>query len=135
VIVVDTNVVVKLVFRAADSEEVASLFAFDPTWVAPQLVRSEVLSLLAQQGKSAGFSLRQAAEACAVALEAFEDSTLEPEPQRVLHLAARSGRSSYDCEFVAVAEELGCRLATFDRQVIRSFPTVAALPRDLLGER
>ena len=52
----------------------------------------------------------------------------------MLRLAAESGCSSYDCEYVAVAEELGCRLATYDRKVIRRFPGIAVTPETLLAE-
>jgi predicted nucleic acid-binding protein len=132
VIVADTNVVVKLVLRSPESEVVSRLFEGEPHWMAPRLVRSELLSVLSKQGPLVGFGVAESDEAYAVALEALEDSTLEPQPGRVLHLAMRSGRSSYDCEFVAVAEELGCRLATFDQQVLRSFPTIARTPQQLL---
>ena len=132
-IVVDTNVVVKLVFRAVESNVVVRLFEAEPTWLAPRLVRSEILSVLSQHGSKAGLSILQAAEAWTVALEAYEDSTLEAEPDRVLRLAAESGCSSYDCEYVAVAEELGCRLATYDRKVIRRFPSIAFTPEALLA--
>ncbi|NUQ12618.1 MAG: type II toxin-antitoxin system VapC family toxin [Gemmatimonadaceae bacterium] len=134
-IVVDTNVVVKLVLRSADSEQVERLFALEPLWVAPRLVRSEIMSVLAQQARRAGLDAAEASEACAVAFDAFDDTSLEPEPRRVLDLAARSGCSSYDCEYVAVAEELGCRLATFDRQVLRRFPEIAATPASLTAGR
>lgn len=134
-IVVDTNVVVKLVLRSADSEQVERLFALEPLWVAPRLVRSEIMSVLAQQARRAGLDAAEASEACAVAFDAFDDTSLEPEPRRVLDLTARSGCSSYDCEYVAVAEELGCRLATFDRQVLRRFPEIAATPASLTAGR
>lgn len=134
-IVVDTNVVVKLVFRAADSNVVVRLFEAEPNWLAPRLVRSEILSVLSQYGPKAGLSVLQAAEAWTVALEAYEDSSLEAKPDRVLRLAAESGCSSYDCEYVAVAEELGSRLATYDRKVIRRFPAIAFTPEALLDRR
>jgi len=39
--------------------------------------------------------------------------------QRVLELAIQSGCSSYDAEFVVLAEQLGCRLLTFDRKLLQ----------------
>jgi predicted nucleic acid-binding protein len=132
VIVADTNVVVKLVLRSADSEVVERLFAAEPLWVAPRLLRSEVLSVLSKQ---ADLAPPDADEAFGIAMEALEDATLEPSSARVLHLAAMSGRSSYDCEFVATAEELGCHLVTYDLQVLRSFPSIAVTPQSLLAAR
>jgi predicted nucleic acid-binding protein len=132
VIVADTNVVVKLVLPSADSEVVERLFAAEPLWVAPRLLRSEVLSVLSKQ---AGLEASDAEDAFGIAMEALEDATLEPPSARVLHLAARSGRSSYDCEFVATAEELACHLVTYDQQVLRSFPSIAVTPQVLLAAR
>lgn len=134
-IVVDTNVVVKLVLRSAESETVERLFATEPNWLGPRLVRSEVMSVLSKEGPKANMGPADALEAFEIAMEAFEDASLEPSTARVLHLAMRSGRSSYDCEFVAVAEELGCVLVTYDQPVLKSFPTIATTPERLLGDR
>ena len=46
----------------------------------------------------------------------------------VIQLAERSGCSAYDCEFVAVAEDLAVRLVTADRQVLQAFPSIAVSP-------
>lgn len=51
----------------------------------------------------------------------------------VLHLAGASGRSAYDCEFVALAEALGVRLVTADRELTRSFPDRAISLEDFAG--
>jgi len=37
-----------------------------------------------------------------------------------------SGCSAYDCEFVAAALALQTRLITSDRQLLRTFPTLAS---------
>ena len=46
-------------------------------------------------------------------------------PARVLQLAADSGCSAYDCEFVALAVDLEVPLLTSDRQLLEAFPEVA----------
>lgn len=46
---------------------------------------------------------------------------------QVLELASRSGRSAYDCEFVALAQDLEVQLVTNDRQ-IKAFSTIAISP-------
>lgn len=46
----------------------------------------------------------------------------------VLQLAASSGCSAYDCEFVALANDLDTRLITADRRILRAFSSVAVAP-------
>jgi hypothetical protein len=45
--------------------------------------------------------------------------------RRVLSLAAASACSAYDCEFVALAQDLGVPLVTADRQILQEFADVA----------
>lgn len=58
------------------------------------------------------------------------DRTVEIETDDVLRLADVSGLSSYDAEYVALAEDLGVRLLTTDGSVLRAFPEVAVHPKD-----
>jgi predicted nucleic acid-binding protein len=44
---------------------------------------------------------------------------------QVLRLAAESGCSAYDCEFVTVAQDLHVPLVTADRHLLRAFPATA----------
>jgi predicted nucleic acid-binding protein len=46
----------------------------------------------------------------------------------VLRLAAASGCTAYDCEFVAVAQETASRLVTSDAQVLKAFRGLAITP-------
>jgi predicted nucleic acid-binding protein len=46
----------------------------------------------------------------------------------VLRLSEQSRCSAYDCEFVAVAQDLGVPLITQDQQILRDFPSDAMLP-------
>ena len=43
----------------------------------------------------------------------------------VLRLAAQSTCTAYDCEFVALAQDLNVRLVTVDKQILAEFPDVA----------
>jgi len=50
----------------------------------------------------------------------------------ILALASESGCSSYDCEFVALAELLNAPLLTYDKQILKAFPTIAVTPGEWL---
>jgi predicted nucleic acid-binding protein len=54
--------------------------------------------------------------------------------ERVLRLVATSVCSAYDCEFIALAEDLAVPLVTSDRQVLGEFPDLARSPEQFLHD-
>ena len=48
----------------------------------------------------------------------------------VLRLATESGWSVYDCEFVALPQDLSVPLITLDKQVLAAFPNQATALAD-----
>lgn len=134
-IVADANAVAGLVLPADGSELTEQLQRIDPTWVAPPLVLSELRSVMSTLVRTRRQTPAQAIELLELAVQALEAVTFEPDTRRVFELVEASGCSSYDCEYVAVAEELGCPLATFDREVLRAFPAIAVHPRELVARR
>lgn len=47
------------------------------------------------------------------------------DPIAVLDLVAASTCTAYDCEFVALAQELRVPLITTDKEILRDFPRIA----------
>ena len=45
--------------------------------------------------------------------------------ERVFELVVQSKCTAYDCEYVALAEELGVPLVTADKQLLKAFPKIA----------
>lgn len=124
-IVVDTNAIVHLFLGGERTEAARRAFRRDPEWAAPLLWRSEfrsVLSVLVRTGRT---DLAGALEAAREAESMMRGREFAVESRAVLELAAESGCSAYDCEFVALARDLGTRLLTADREVLRAFPGVA----------
>jgi predicted nucleic acid-binding protein len=121
-IVVDTNVIAYLLIAGNHTEAARVALARDPEWAAPVLWRSEFRNVLALYLRQQAMSLRQAlaVQATAEGLVSGREHLVRSED--VLPLIAESGRSAYDCEFMALARQLRVPLVTSDRQLLRSFP-------------
>src|SRR4029077_8310432 len=78
-----------------------------------------VLALYLHKGE---MSLRQASALQDVAGEILAGREHAVVSNDVLALAHETGRSAYDCEFVAVARRLSLKLVTSDRPLLASFP-------------
>jgi predicted nucleic acid-binding protein len=126
--VVDTNVVAALMLRTAVNPVVADCFVRDPDWRLPCLWRSEFRHVLLKHVRSNLLSPPQAFALWMRALERLASKEHMVDGHRVLDLAIQSGCSSYDAEFVVLAQELQCPLLTFDRKLLRLFPDVAVKP-------
>ena len=133
-IVVDTNVVAYLLTASGPETAAAErTLARDPEWAAPLLWRSEFRNVLALYMRLQHLPLGAALNAVARADALFAGREFDVDSGRVLTLAAASGRTAYDCEFVTVAQELRVPLVTNDRQVLASFPDLAVALADFAG--
>ena len=127
-IVVDTNVVAYLLLQGPQTAAAEALLEAHPTWAAPPLWRSEWRNVLCGYWRRGSLTLEQV-----IALQLQAETLVigheEPvQSEAVLRLAASSGCSAYDCEFVAAAQQLDAPLVTADRDLLKAFP---ALTRSL----
>jgi predicted nucleic acid-binding protein len=128
-IVVDTNVVAYLLLPGPQTAAAEALLEGQPTWAAPPLWRSEWRNVLCGYLRRGSLSLEQV-----IALQEQAETLVigHEEPvhsEAVLRLAASSGCSAYDCEFVVAAQQLDAPIVTADRALLKAFP---ALTRSLL---
>lgn len=132
-IVVDTNLIGYLVIPGEQTKQAERVLIKDPDWVAPRLWRSELRNVLALYLRQRLLGLEDAVAMMdqAERLMAGREGGTPSLP--ILALAERSGRSAYDCEFVALASGLGVRLVTADRQLVQAFPELAATPDQFLS--
>lgn len=121
-IVVDTNVVAYLLIDGQHTSAARATLARDPEWAAPMLWRSEFRNVLSLYLRKGELSLRQAVTLQEAAEELLVGREHAVGSAEVLALAHESGRSAYDCEFVAVARRLSLKLVTSDRPLLASFP-------------
>ena len=132
-IVADVNLVAHLLLGGPDQAVAERVMQRDPVWAAPLLWRGEFRNVLAAFMRQRDLSVSDAWRAHGLADQLFAGQELAVPGERVLHLVASSPCSAYDCEYVALAEELGVSLLTADRQVFRAFPDRAISPKDFIG--
>jgi predicted nucleic acid-binding protein len=122
-LVVDTNVIANLFLPSKESEVARHWLATDSEWHVPSLWRSEFMNILALYIRKEMLTLEQAIAIQHHAEIRFAGLEFHPASEHVLRLAAESGCTAYDCEFIATAEALDCTLLTADRPLLRAFPT------------
>lgn len=124
-IVVDTNLIGYL-FLASDMSDIAEkAFLADSQWAAPLLWRSELRNVLVPYIRKRILTFEAANHIISEAIRLMKGQEYLVDSGRVLSLAASSSCSAYDCEFVALAEELAVPLVTVDREILAQFPKIA----------
>lgn len=124
-IVVDTNIISYFYLRGARSEQAQRALQKDPHWIAPLLWRSEFRNVLTLSIRGRHLTLAEAQEIMEESLGMMAGHEHAVRSSYVLRLAAESGCSAYDCEFVALAQDLKLPLLTVDQQLLANFPDVA----------
>ena len=124
-IVVDTNLIGYLYLENSSSLLAEQALLKDPEWAAPILWRSEFRNVLALYLRKHWLSLDESREIMSEALQLMADQEYEVDSEEVLRLVMQSTCSAYDCEFVALARELGTSLVTVDKQILKEFPQLA----------
>ncbi|MCY4397787.1 MAG: type II toxin-antitoxin system VapC family toxin [Gemmatimonadetes bacterium] len=124
-IVVDTNVMVRFVVGGRHGADATRLFLRDPEWAAPVILMSELTNVLLGFVRRSSMTLDQAKAMCDDAATVLGPRVLSVSADRVMDVALECGLTAYDAEFVVVARELGARLATGDRAMLRGAGDVA----------
>lgn len=124
-IVADTNLILALCLWGENTRIAEDVFKKDPGWAAPLLWRSEFRNALVTYIRRGSIGFETAALIADEAERLMEENEYEVNSADVLSLAARSGCSAYDCEFVALARELRVPLVTLDKDILAAFPEIA----------
>lgn len=127
-IVADTNLLVHLFAHGPNTPEAEAVLIRDQSWAAPSLWRSEFRNALVGLLRRGDVTRQEADRLVEAAEEWMSGREYAVESRAVLRLAAESACSAYDCEFVAVAQDLGVPLVTADRQLLKAFPESAVAP-------
>lgn len=121
-IVVDTNVLAYLYLPGEFTVRAEALLQSNPEWAAPMLWRSEFRNILAGYLRRGALTSEQAVALQHEAQDLLRDAEFAVDSTEVLQLVRDSDCSAYDCEFVALANQLDVKLMTMDKKLLRGFP-------------
>jgi predicted nucleic acid-binding protein len=124
-IVVDSNILAYLYLPGEFTEAAEALLESDPDWAAPVLWRSEFRNILTGYMRRGSLSFDQALAIQEEAESLLAGAEYEVDSRSVMMLVKDSDCSAYDCEFVALARQLGTSLVTMDSKLLRGFPEIA----------
>jgi predicted nucleic acid-binding protein len=133
VIVADVNLIAYLLITGEHTAAAEAVLGTDAEWAAPLLWRSEWRNVLAGYLRRGELNLAGALERVAAAEAVVRGREYLVEAAAVLELGAGSPCSAYDCEYVALARQLGVPLVTSDRRLLAAFPETAVAPGQFAG--
>jgi len=131
--VVDTNVVAYfLLGTEAFVDEARTCFETVSSPVAPAHWEAELTNMVWMAIRAGALTSEEGPTRLGLArrlgIESVATTTL---CQGALLRAVTAGMSVYDTLFVELAARVACPLVTFDRAILRAFPSIARRPRDL----
>lgn len=129
-IVADTNLLIYLFIEGERTGESEAVQRRDPVWSAPVLWRSEFRNALIGLVRKGILALDDALPLVDEAERRLAGHEYTVVSRDVFLLADRSGCSAYDCEFIALAQDLGVPMITTDRRILKAFPTIAVAPSE-----
>lgn len=124
-IVADSNLIASCVLESTATSAALELRARDPDWRVPRLWRYEMQNIFATMIKAKRLGRNDAEAIYRQLLDVLRTGERDPEPSAVLALVERYGISGYDAQFVALARELGVKLRTRDKELLKKLPEVA----------
>lgn len=129
-IVTDTNVIASMWVPNDKEEWTYKVLKKDDDWIAPLLWRSEFRNILSLYLRKDILELPVALQAIEEAEQLMEGKEFEVNSTQVMSLVSNSSCSAYDCEFVALADDLNVHLITFDKKIVQEFPDIALSPKE-----
>jgi len=134
VIVVDANILAYLLITGERSVEAERALEKDPVWTAPILWRSELRNVLSLYMRKKGLTIEKALRIIEKADDLLQGREYGMTSRPVLELVVSSSCTAYDCEFVALAQDLGVPLLTVDKRILNQFPQTAIALDEFVGK-
>jgi predicted nucleic acid-binding protein len=125
VIVADNSVLVYFWLPSVFAELAEAAKNQDNIWAAPILWRAEFRNVLAGYLRKNLLTENEANTAYLNAQKDLGANEFTVPTERIIKLVLASDCTAYDCEYVALAMDLGVPLVTTDKQILRVFPKTA----------
>ena len=132
-IVADTNLIVYLFITGDQTSLAQEVLSKDPDWIVAPLWQSEFRNVLAGYIRR-GMVLSRAQEIMTNGMVTLENRQVIPSPEKILELISKSDCTAYDCEFIALAQQLDVLLVTADKQLLTRFPDSAISLEEFAAE-
>jgi predicted nucleic acid-binding protein len=123
-----------MTFPSAHSSSAASLHEKDPIWEAPLLWKSEFLNVLSLYYRKRLINYQESLTALDFAERLIGSREHQVAARAIIDTFVSSSCSSYDCQFVVLARQLGTKLITYDKKLIGEFPGIALTPDSYLEQ-
>jgi len=117
-LVIDASVACKWVLEEADSERARSLISTDGPLIAPAVILAETANVLRrrlQLGEIGEVKARQGLSSIRDAIDHFEP--VETLIDAAFDLSIRMNHAVYDCLYLALAQQQGCKMITSDKKL------------------
>jgi predicted nucleic acid-binding protein len=118
-------VLIELFLPTQNAQAVQALWTAEPDWWLPALWICEFRHVHLTFLRAGRLDLNTALDNLSDAEKTFPPQTVTIDSAEALRLAAQHGCSSYEAEFVVLAQQLACPLLTFDQKVLQLFPNLA----------
>ena len=129
----DTNIIAHFWLPSDHSRLCDQIFKHDPEWIAPLLWISEFRNVVSLYLRKQLIDMSKALQITEKAQTQMKDRQFHVHSAQIYEFVNKSDCSSYDCEFVSLADDLSIRLVTLDKQVLKAFPEITIHPNDFLA--
>jgi predicted nucleic acid-binding protein len=121
-IVADVNLLVYQAVQTPQTRLAERWADHDPHWFVPELWRFEFTNAITTLARNGRLDHDTAASVISNAIEAFSPRELPVDQVAVYRTAVRYRISSYDANYIVLAETLGTYCVTADRQMLERVP-------------
>jgi predicted nucleic acid-binding protein len=124
VIVVDVNIIAYFLIEGEKTAAARDLLRREPNWRLPPLWRHEYLNVLATFARNGGATAAEALSLWRRGVEWLGPLELSVNMESALELATGNRISTYDAQYIALAQQLQTLCVTEDQRLLKAFPAL-----------